>query len=644
MSFATGENVGSYRIVEKLGQGGMATVYKAYHPSLDRYVALKVLHPAFLEDPNFLARFQREARIVARLDHPHIVPIYDFAEHQGQPYLVMRFIEGETLKARLQRGRLDAEETLRVLEAVGSALTYAHRQGILHRDIKPSNIILTPGGQIYLTDFGLARMAEAGETTLSRDMMVGTPQYISPEQARAEPQLDARTDIYSLGVVLYEMLVGRVPYQADTPYAIVHDHIFTPLPLPRSLNPALSEPIERALLKALAKDPADRFATIAEMVAAFREALGTPPAETVAAPAPTVAVPAAAPEAVPPTPTGPQSPPPQPVVKVRQPVQRRKRRWPWVVVGVIAFLCLCLGMLAVLSGGQERRRPPLTPSSPVAPLPPAQLMEEARAATTEGNAATAVSLYEQAIQADPHLVDAYLEAGDLLFKSGDLPRAMALYERGLAANPENPQLHWRRAELALSLEDWEAANEELTWMQQAMPGSALPHAYAALLALAQGKPCTVARPELENARQLDPQSPWVHLGFALCAYQEGDLETAQRELEMAAGQDELSPFLRQHIEELAGRMGLQQQIAVAMGCRDLLLLSLQIPDANLRREFRTLAEAARLSWAAGERERTIQALEDARTWLTGHWDQVGEPLATELNNTLSRTLEIAATP
>ncbi|HIE38145.1 MAG TPA: serine/threonine protein kinase, partial [Anaerolineae bacterium] len=168
MPFATGENVGPYRIVEKLGQGGMATVFKAYHPALDRYVAIKVLHPAFREDPNFLTRFQREARIVAKLDHPNIVPIYDFSEHRGHPYLVMRFIEGQTLKTRLQDTPISLEEVQRVVEAVGDALAYAHRQGILHRDIKPSNIILAPEGQIYLTDFGLARMADVGESTLSR--------------------------------------------------------------------------------------------------------------------------------------------------------------------------------------------------------------------------------------------------------------------------------------------------------------------------------------------------------------------------------------------------------------------------------------------------------------------------------------------
>ncbi len=162
MSFNVGENVGPYRIIEQLGQGGMATVYKAYHAALDRYVAIKALHPAFGEDQNFLARFQREARLVAKLEHPNIVPVYDYSEHEGRPYLVMKFIEGDTLKARLAKGPLAAAEIEKIVEAVGSALAYAHKQGILHRDIKPSNVLVANDGQLYLADFGLARHCPIG--------------------------------------------------------------------------------------------------------------------------------------------------------------------------------------------------------------------------------------------------------------------------------------------------------------------------------------------------------------------------------------------------------------------------------------------------------------------------------------------------
>ena len=279
MSFREGENVGPYRVIAKLGQGGMATVFKAYHPALDRYVAIKVLHPAFMQDPNFLARFQREARVVAKLDHPNIGPIYDYAEHSGLPYLVMKFIEGETLKARLIRSGISAGESFPLMEAVGSALAYAHQRGILHRDIKPSNILLSPEQDVYLADFGLARIAEAGQSTLSSDRMLGTPQYISPEQALGNVDLDEGTDIYSLGIVLYEIAVGKVPFYSDTPFSIIHDHIYTPLPLPSQINPLVDNRVEQVLLKALAKERADRFQRVEDLVEAYRLALQVAPDE-----------------------------------------------------------------------------------------------------------------------------------------------------------------------------------------------------------------------------------------------------------------------------------------------------------------------------------------------------------------------------
>ena len=272
MSFNIGENVGPYRIIEQLGQGGMATVYKAYHASLDRYVALKVLHPAFHQDQTFISRFQREARVVARLEHPNIVPIYDYSEHESRPFLVMKYIEGDTLKARLNQGPLTSEEIEQVVNSVGSALAYAHKQGILHRDIKPSNVMIAKDGTMYLADFGLARIAEAGESTMSSDSIMGTPQYISPEQAMGKKDLDAGTDIYSFGVMLYEMVVGQVPFSADTPFSIIHDHIYTPLPLPRKVNPNVPESVQRVLLKALAKDRLDRYTAIEELMSAFKEA------------------------------------------------------------------------------------------------------------------------------------------------------------------------------------------------------------------------------------------------------------------------------------------------------------------------------------------------------------------------------------
>jgi cytochrome c-type biogenesis protein CcmH/NrfG len=192
----------------------------------------------------------------------------------------MKFIEGETLKARLKSSPLTQEEGMRIIENVGAALTHAHKQGILHRDIKPSNVMISKDNQIYLTDFGLARIAAAGESTLSSDMMMGTPQYISPEQAMGKGKLDSGTDIYSFGVLIYELVVGQVPFSADTPYSIIHDHIYSPLPMPRSVNPKVPESVERVLLKALSKEREDRFEDVDSFIKEFKAAThGEPLAE-----------------------------------------------------------------------------------------------------------------------------------------------------------------------------------------------------------------------------------------------------------------------------------------------------------------------------------------------------------------------------
>jgi len=272
MSFRVGENIGPYQLLERIGEGGMGTVFKAYHPLLDRYVALKIIHPAHREDQNFIARFKREARLVAKLDHANIVPIHDYAEQEDHSYLVMKFIEGSTLKDRLAQGPLSYDEVLQVVDSVGSALAYAHRQGILHRDIKPSNVLIGINGTMYLADFGLARVTQAEISTLSSESSLGTPHYVSPEQAMGKGGLDERTDVYSFGVMLYELIVGQPPFNAETGFAIIHDQIYTPPPLPRTLNPNVSESVEQVLLKALAKDPNNRFENVDQMVLAFKNA------------------------------------------------------------------------------------------------------------------------------------------------------------------------------------------------------------------------------------------------------------------------------------------------------------------------------------------------------------------------------------
>lgn len=273
MGLPQGEKIGTYEIIAPIGRGGMATVYKAYHERLDRHIAIKLMHTTFLQDDNFHERFQREARIVAKLEHPAIVPIYDYDEHNDIPYLVMRLVDGMTLKKHYIKHGMTIQEIESTLTKIAEGLDYAHGQGILHRDMKPSNILIDSNGQPFITDFGLARIAEAGASTISHDMMLGTPFYISPEQAQGSKDLDNRTDVYSLGIILYELLTGQVPFQADTPYAIVHGHIYTEPELPSKVNPDLTPAIDTVLKRALEKDRNNRYPTALAMMTDFSKAL-----------------------------------------------------------------------------------------------------------------------------------------------------------------------------------------------------------------------------------------------------------------------------------------------------------------------------------------------------------------------------------
>lgn len=272
MEDLTGKQFGPYQIVAPLGEGGMAVVYKAFQPAMERYVAIKVLPRALAQDPEFVARFQREAKLLAQLQHPHILPVFDFGEAEGFTYLVMPYIKSGTLTDLLRGGVLPLEQTRRLITQIGDALHYAHTRGLVHRDVKPSNVLVDESGNCLLTDFGLARMVEGSMNLTTSGTVLGTPAYMSPEQGVGQPS-DARSDIYALGVILYEMVTGRVPYKAETPVAVIFKHIHDPLPPPSTVNPAISEALEAVILKALAKKPDDRYSTAGDMVKALQTAL-----------------------------------------------------------------------------------------------------------------------------------------------------------------------------------------------------------------------------------------------------------------------------------------------------------------------------------------------------------------------------------
>ncbi len=272
-----GEKIGKYRIIGHIDSGGMADVYKALHPELNRVVALKVLNRALVHSPEMLERFRREARAIATLRHPNIVQVYDLDVVEGVYFMVMEYIEGETLSQRLARlhhqgERMPLPEMLHIVVAVGEALHYAHEQGMLHRDIKPANVMFRSDGSVVLADFGVAKILNASSNITASGAVAGTPAYMAPEQWTSD-EPDKRSDIYSLGVVLYQVVTGELPFTAETPGRLMFKHLSEPPPSPRKLCADISLELELVILRAMAKDPQDRYQTAQELVTDLREVL-----------------------------------------------------------------------------------------------------------------------------------------------------------------------------------------------------------------------------------------------------------------------------------------------------------------------------------------------------------------------------------
>jgi len=263
--------LGRYEIREELGRGGMATVYLGYDPQFKRTVAVKVLPPQFTHDPDFFARFEQEAETIAQLEHTAIVPVYDYGRNGDLPYFVMRLMAGGDLRAAIRQGALPPARVAAISQRIGAALDKAHNRGIVHRDIKPSNILFDDDEYAYLSDFGIVRLTELTRTVT----MIGTPEYMTPEQIRGEG-VDGRSDVYQLGVVIYEMLTGRQPFTGENTAALLYKHAHEPAPPLQNLNASLPPACEDVIQQALAKNPADRFATASSLADALAEALSTP--------------------------------------------------------------------------------------------------------------------------------------------------------------------------------------------------------------------------------------------------------------------------------------------------------------------------------------------------------------------------------
>ncbi|GCE24629.1 hypothetical protein KDA_01130 [Dictyobacter alpinus] len=271
MGSLIGKSLGQFRIVERIGTGGMATVFKAYQPTLDRYVAVKVLPAYHARDPIFVKRFVQEARSVAKLAHPNIVQIHDFGEQDNITYIVMEYVDGGTLKDRLKQA-LPVPEAVDFIIQGAEGLDCAHRNNIIHRDVKPANMLLRRDGHLLLSDFGIAKILEEATSLTRVGTGIGTPQYMSPEQGMGQ-KVDRRSDIYSLGIVLFHCLTGRVPYIADSPLTITVKHMNEPLPIDLMVAEGVPNPIIQVVQKMTAKQASDRYQSADQLIEALTGAL-----------------------------------------------------------------------------------------------------------------------------------------------------------------------------------------------------------------------------------------------------------------------------------------------------------------------------------------------------------------------------------
>ena len=359
-----GRRLGKYEIQAEIGRGGMGVVYRGYDPALQRVVAVKVLPPQLAMDPDFVRRFHREAVMAAQLKHPNIVTIHDVGEHEDFHFIVMEYLEGSPLDRWLTSGLLGVDQVNRVVRQVADALDFAHKRGVVHRDIKPSNIMVSNDGHVTLMDFGLVRATEGTVLTMSGAVM-GTPEYMAPEQAQGQPT-DHRADIYAFGIVIYRLLVGRLPFERTTAPALIHAHVYEAPPPLRQLRPDLSRVVEAVVLKAIAKQPTDRYQSAGQLAREFEAAIGGKADAGLAAPvAPPVAggsgrasTPPGA--SRPPTPSGSTTARPRP--RTAPPAARQPASKMPILIGLLLLL-----LVAAVGGAWLITRPPETPTATPAP-------------------------------------------------------------------------------------------------------------------------------------------------------------------------------------------------------------------------------------------------------------------------------------
>lgn len=487
MQDLSGQKLGQYELREQAGRGGMANVYKAFQPGLERFVAVKVMLGNLVTDEEFVERFRREARAVAQLRHPHIVNVFDFGIEHDIYYMVMEFIKGENLKAYIANNPngLPLDEALRITSQLADALDYAHKAGMIHRDVKPANIIFMDDShqQAILTDFGIAHILSQPGLTAS-GAMIGTPAYLSPEIASGNAA-NERADIYGLGIILYEMLTGRVPYEADTPMAVIMKHVSAPLPSPASFGRTLPEDVEAIILKAMMKNPDERYQTAAEMKAAIDSArVNLSKTDEDRTELGSVAAPKIRPQ---------PSVEEQATTQLRQSTSRPPLMW----IGLIAAVAV-IALLVVFSQTQappvitptaeqvaaeptraatesepteapptETVSPTEAPAAQVASASEVQLLsgltplqDEIDGMILDGQEVEALERLNQMLEGDPDNVDALVARSLLQARIGSGIEALADADRAVELAPDSPLGYIARSE---ARRHWETNDDQAEW-------------------------------------------------------------------------------------------------------------------------------------------------------------------------------------
>lgn len=578
MTDLSGRKFGKYELIEQLGRGGMAEVYKAYQPGMNRFVAVKVLHGHLAGSEDFVERFKREAQSVGQLRHPNILQVFDFDVEQNIYYMVMEYIEGDTLKAYIrQRGALPLGEALRLAEFLADALDYAHKKQMVHRDIKPANVMFTDKDHKnpVLTDFGIARLLGDAGLTVS-GAFVGTPAYMSPEAGRGE-KVDERADIYSLGIMLYEMLTGKVPFDADTPFAVVMKHVNEPLPSMRGVIKNLPPEVELVLLKALAKDPQERFQTSADFKSALqraREHLGqladgdsTSAGDMAGLGEKQTLIDES------PTPTSSQS------ERITTPmIDEKQKSPPWALIGAgVGVVGLILALVFVLlTGGDDKQDSstdnatsiaavsegtetpslsstpddtlpetltPSTDSTDATTEPPTlvadealqALLAEARGYLENGDLDQAIGTLILTLERYPTNAQAYALLGRTYLVAGQLESAMTYLDDAISRDGSISQAYMDRGAVHLQLRQWEGAIADFTTILDSPPTEAVQ--VEALtqrgFAYTQAGNRAAAITDLNTALALAPNNAGALLNRARLSLADGEIEAAFNDLNRA---------------------------------------------------------------------------------------------------------------